>query len=70
MTVRTVASTYATYINEMEQVIDPTPIPSSLYVSVLSAVFPDIPNKFIDDDKIDQFTNDTFSPWTQPESSG
>ncbi len=54
--------------NEMG-VIDPTLIPSSLNVSVLSAVFPDIPTKFIDDDKIDQLKNDTFSPWSQPESS-
>ena len=52
---------------EME-VIDPTPI-SSLNANILSAVVSDIPNNFIDDDKIDQLSNDIFSPWTQPESS-
>ncbi len=62
--------TFATYKKNNEMgVIDPTLIPSSLNVSVLSAVFPDIPTKFIDDDKIDQLKNDTFSPWSQPESS-
>jgi hypothetical protein len=54
-------------INEMD--IDPTYFSSSIDASVLSAEVPDIPNKFIDDDRIDQLTNDTFSPWTQSDSS-
>jgi hypothetical protein len=49
--------------------IQPPHISSPIDASVLSAVLPDIPNKFIDDDKIDQLSNDTFSPWTQPDSS-
>jgi transposase InsO family protein len=52
---------------EME-VINPTPISSS-NANILSAVVSDIPNNFIDDDKIDQLSNDIFSPWTQSESS-
>jgi hypothetical protein len=54
-------------IDEMD--IDPTYISSSIDASVLSAVLPDIPNKFIDDDKIDQLTNDTFASWFQSDSS-
>jgi hypothetical protein len=41
-------------------VIDPTHISSPIDASVLSAVLPDIPNKLIDDDKIDQLSNDTW----------
>jgi hypothetical protein len=36
----------------------------SVHYQQYLTVFPDIPNKFIDDDKIDQLTNDTFCPWT------
>jgi transposase InsO family protein len=64
----TYCSQYLRNLNN-EMVIDPTHISSPIDASVLSAVLPDIPNRFIDDDKIDQLSNDTFSPWTQPESS-
>jgi transposase InsO family protein len=56
--------------NEMNRVqdIDPTCFHSTLNASVLSAVVPDTSTNFINNDKID-LTNDTFSPWSQPESS-
>jgi hypothetical protein len=63
---------YKQYIHNLKlnetEVIVPTLL-SSLHANILSAVVSDIPNKFIDDDKIDQLSNDTFSSWTQPESS-
>jgi transposase InsO family protein len=38
--------------------------------SILSAVVADeIPNKFIDDDGIDELSNDAFSPWSQNEQT-
>ena len=37
--------------------------------SILSAVVAEIPNNFIDDDGIDELSNDAFSPWTQTETS-
>jgi transposase InsO family protein len=57
------------HINDEMDVIDPTNISLPINASILSAVISDFPNKFIDDDKINQLSNDTFSPWTQSESS-
>lgn len=54
--------------NEIERVPTLTST-SSYHANILSAVVSDISNKVIDDDNFDQLTNDTFSPWTEPESS-
>ena len=41
----------------------------TLTTSLLSAVVTEIPNNFIDDDGIDELSNDAFSPWSQNENT-